>query len=162
MRVQLIGTVSSKEKAEVAISNGAWKTIDYTKEDVVKKVNEYTSGLMVPVVYDGVGKSTWEISLECLQQRGLMVSYGNASGPVTGVNLSVLAQHGSLYVTRPTLAAYIDTPEKLNKATSELFRLLEAGIFHADDDQIFPLEKAAEAHTELLNRNRIGGLILVP
>ncbi|MCS6944546.1 MAG: quinone oxidoreductase, partial [Sutterellaceae bacterium] len=101
--VKLIGTVSSPEKAALAKKHGAWATIDYTKEDFAERLKELTGGQKCPVVYDGVGKDTWEKSLDCLQPRGLMVSFGNASGPVTGVNLSILAQKGSLFVTRPTL-----------------------------------------------------------
>ncbi len=101
--VKVIGTVGSPEKAALAKQHGAWQTIDYSREDVVARVLELTDGKKVPVVYDGVGKDTWEESLDCLQPRGLMVSFGSASGPVTGVSLGILATKGSLYVTRPTL-----------------------------------------------------------
>lgn len=160
--VNLIGTVSSKEKADIAIKNGAFKTINYTTEDIIQKVLEFNNGKKLPVVYDGVGKSTWEASLHCLQPRGLMVSYGNASGPVTGVDLGILSKLGSLYVTRPSLSAYVSTPESLNKAANELFKLVADGILRVEEDQIFPLEKAKEAHMTLLDRKRIGGIILVP
>ena len=99
--VKLIGTVSSPEKAALAKKHGAWETIDYTKENFVERVMQLTKGAKLPVVYDGVGKDTWEGSLDCIQPRGLMVSFGNASGAVTGVNLGILAAKGSLFVTRP-------------------------------------------------------------
>ena len=108
--VQLIGTVSSPKKAALAKKLGAWATIDYSHEDVAQRVLELTDGKKCPVVYDGVGKDTWLTSLDCLSLRGLMVSFGNASGAVTGVNLGILSQKGSLYVTRPTLASYANTP----------------------------------------------------
>src|SRR5690606_33607705 len=97
--VKLIGTVSTPEKAALAKANGAWEVIDYSRENVAERVLELTDGRKVPVVYDGVGKDTWSTSLDCLEPRGLMVSFGNASGPVEGVNLGVLAAKGSLFVT---------------------------------------------------------------
>lgn len=105
--VKLIGTVSSDEKAALAKAHGAWATINYAKENFVERVRELTGGAKCPVVFDGVGKDTWEGSLDCLQPRGLMVSFGNASGAVAGVNLGILAQKGSLFVTRPTLATHV-------------------------------------------------------
>lgn len=124
---KLIGTVSSDEKAEAARKAGAWEVINYVSDNVPQKVLELTEGDKVPVVYDGIGKSTWEISLDCLSPRGLMVSFGNASGPVTGVNLAILSQKGSLFVTRPILAHYVSTPEELTAAADELFSLMRAG-----------------------------------
>ncbi len=110
--VQLIGTVSSPEKARLARQHGAWKTIDYSHENVARRVLELTDGKKCPVVYDSVGKDTWETSLDCVAPRGLLVSFGNASGPVTGVNLGILSQKGSLYVTRYRPWAATPIPRK--------------------------------------------------
>lgn len=160
--VKLIGTVSSKEKAEIAKAHGAWETINYTNEDVVKRVLELTNGAKVPVVYDGVGKDTWETSLDCLSSRGLMVSFGNASGPVTGVNLGVLGNKGSLYVTRPMLWSHVDTPEKLQASSNELFDLVIKKEIKIDISKTYPLANAALAHQDLQSRKTTGGLILIP
>ena len=143
--VKLIGTVGSAEKAELAISNGAWATIDYTRENVVERVRELTDGAMVPVVYDSVGKDTWETSLDCLQKRGLMVSFGNSSGAVEGVNIGILNQKGSLFVTRPSLNGYADTRERFEAMCQDLFGVLESGQVKVNVAQRFPLEKAGEA-----------------
>ena len=160
--VKLIGTVSSPQKAELALRNGAWKVIDYSCEDVPKRVMELTSGQKVPVVYDGVGKSTWEASLDCLQPRGLMVSYGNASGPVDGVNLGILATKGSLYLTRPTLADYVGTQQKLAAAAKDLFDLVAKGDLSIQIDQRFSLHDAASAHEALASRRTTGATVLLP
>lgn len=160
--VKLIGTVSSKEKGELALQNGATHYINYTTEDVRKRVLELTDNKKVKVVYDSVGKDTWEISLDCLEPRGLMVSFGNASGPVTGVSLNILSQKGSLYVTRPVLATHIATREKLVASSQELFDLVEKGIIKIQVGQKFPLEKVQEAHTELESRRTTGSTILLP
>lgn len=157
---KLIGTVSSPEKAAIARAHGAWATINYTNENVVERVLELTNGRKVPVVYDGVGKDTWEISLDCLQPRGLMVSYGNASGPVTGVNLGVLATKGSLYVTRPSLGAHVDTLEKMQAAAGELFQMITSKKIKVQIDQRFPLEEVADAHIALASRKTTGATIL--
>lgn len=160
--VKLIGTVSSPEKAALAHKHGAWKTIDYTKENIVERVSELTGGAKVPVVYDGVGKDTWEASLDCLQPRGLMVSYGNASGPVTGVNLGILATKGSLYVTRPTLGTHVSTREKVEAATRELFEMVTSGKLRFDVAQTYPLAEVAKAHQDLVARKTTGSIVLLP
>lgn len=159
---KLIGTTSSEDKAQIAKLWGAWEMIDYTKENVPEKVFSLTQGKKVPVVYDGVGKDTWEASLDCLQPKGLMVSFGNASGPVTGVNLGQLAQKGSLFVTRPILGHYVDTLPKLMEASSDLFSLIGEGVIKGDKVTEFPLIDVVSAHKELLNRSRVGGMILIP
>lgn len=159
--VNLIGTVSSEEKAALAFKNGASHIINYSHEDIVKRVLEITNGKKVPVVYDGVGKSTWEKSLDCLAPRGLMVSFGNASGAVTGVNLGILAQKGSLYVTRPTLGAYIETREKLQEAANELFDLVKRKIITLEIHE-YPLEEVKKAHEDLESRKTSGSSILIP
>jgi NADPH:quinone reductase len=160
--VKLIGTVGSPEKARIALDHGAWKTIDYSKEDFVARVRELTGGQKVPVVYDGVGKDTWEGSLDCLQPRGLMVSYGSASGAVTGVNLVILAQKGSLFVTRPTLGTHIATHEKLAAAAQELFGLMTSGKIRVDIGRTYPLAQAAQAHADLEARRTTGSCVLIP
>ncbi len=160
--VKLIGTVSSEEKATLAKEHGAWATIDYTKENFVERVKELTGGAKVPVVYDGVGKDTWEGSLDCLQPRGLMVSFGNASGAVTGVNLVVLAAKGSLFVTRPTLMTHITPRRKLEEASEELFDLMLKGKIKVEIDQRYPLADAARAHQDLAARRTTGSTVLVP
>jgi NADPH2:quinone reductase len=160
--VRLIGTVSSPEKARLAQDHGAWRTIDYTREDTVARVRELTAGAGVPVVYDGVGKDTWERSLDCLEPRGLMVSFGNASGPVAGVNLGILAQKGSLYLTRPTLATHISTPDKLRAAADELFSLMASGDISLEVGRRYPLAQAAQAQEDLAARRTTGSCVLIP
>ncbi|WP_397450723.1 NADPH:quinone reductase [Pseudomonas sp. NA-150] len=158
---KLIGTVSSAEKAAHAKSLGAWETIDYSKDDVVKRVLELTGGKKCPVVYDGVGQDTWLTSLDCLAPRGLLVSFGNASGPVSGVNLQILAQKGSLYVTRPTLGTYA-TADNLQGMADELFAMLTSGKVKVDDIKQYALKDAATAQTELSARRTTGSTILIP
>jgi NADPH2:quinone reductase len=160
--VKLIGTVSSPEKAAAAKKHGAWATIDYTKENFVERVKELTTGEKVPVVYDGVGKDTWEGSLDCLQRRGLMVSFGNASGPVTGVNLGILAQKGSLFVTRPTLMHHITPRARLEASAEELFDLMTRGKIKVEIDQRYKLADAAAAHRDLASRRTTGSSVLLP
>lgn len=160
MGVRVIGTASSAEKTQMAKENGAWETINYSTEDVVQRVRELTDGAMVPVVYDGVGKATWEISLKCLRPRGLLVSFGNASGAVTGVNLGVLAQHGSLYVTRPILASFVPTLETMQAAADDLFTQIVEGNIKVDIGQRFPLRDVAKAHEALASRKTVGSTIL--
>ena len=160
--VKLIGTVGSEEKANIARARGAWQIIDYRREDLVARVLEFTGGAKVPVVYDGVGKDTWERSLDCLQPRGLMVSYGSASGPVTGVNLAILAQKGSLFVTRPTLATHIATRAKLEEASRELFAHMASGAIRIDVERSYPLAQVAQAHADLAARRTTGSCVLIP
>ncbi|ANN67733.1 quinone oxidoreductase family protein [Bordetella bronchialis] len=158
--VKLIGTVSSPEKAELAREHGAWQTIDYSRENVVERVLELTGGKKVPVVYDGVGKDTWDISLDCIEPRGLMVSFGNASGPITGVNVGILNQKGSLYLTRPSLAIHVNTPAKLKAASDELFDLVLKKKIRMRIDQRYPLEQAADAQAALASRKTTGATVL--
>ena len=160
--VTLIGTAGGAEKCALARKAGAAHVIDYNSEDVVARVMEITDGRKVPVVYDGVGKSTFETSLDCLAPRGLLVSFGNASGPVTGVNLGVLAAKGSLYVTRPTLATYTATPEALRACADDLFAQVASGAVKADIRQRFPLAEAAQAHRDLEARKTVGATLLIP
>jgi NADPH2:quinone reductase len=160
--VKLIGTVGSPQKAALAKKHGAWQTIDYTKENFVERVRELTNGAKLPVVYDGVGKDTWEGSLDCIQPRGLMVSFGNASGAVTGVNLGILAAKGSLFLTRPTLGTHIVPRTRLEESAEELFGMMASGKIKVDIEQRYPLADAARAHTDLAARKTVGSTILVP
>lgn len=160
--VRLIGTAGGPEKVAKAQALGAWAVIDYLSEDVPARVAELTEGRKCPVVYDGVGQATWAASLDCVATRGLLVSFGNASGAVTGVNLGILAQKGSLYVTRPTLATYADTPERTQAMADELFALVASGQIVIDIAQRFALADVAEAHRALAARETTGSTILLP
>jgi len=160
--VKMIGTVGSDDKAKLAREHGCTHTIVYTRENFVDRVKEITGGKGVPVVYDGVGKDTFPASLDCLQPRGMFVSYGNASGPVAAFNLGMLAQKGSLYATRPTLVNYATDRESLNAMASELFGMVRAGKIKADVRQTFALKDAAEAHRALQSRQTTGSTLLLP
>lgn len=158
---KVIATVGSAEKAEKAKAAGAWEVIDYSREDVAKRVLELTHGQKCPVVYDGVGKDTWETSLDCVAPRGLLVSFGNASGAVTGVNLGVLASKGSLYVTRPTLGTYA-VPGALQGMADELFEMVASGKVKVEIHQRYRLDEAAQAHRDLSGRKTTGSTVLLP
>lgn len=160
--VRLIGTAGSDEKCALAKAHGAWETINYAKENFVDRVKELTKGAKVPVVYDGVGKDTWERSLDCLQPRGLMVSFGNSSGAVTGVALGLLAAKGSLFVTRPTLGTHIVPRKRLDESAEELFDMMTRGKVKVDIDQRYPLADAAKAHADLAGRKTTGSSVLTP
>ena len=161
---KLIGTVGSAQKAERAKQAGAWQIINYREENIVERLNAITDGKKVQVVYESVGKDTWEASLDCLQRRGLMVSFGNSSGPVTGVNLGILNQKGSLYVTRPSLQGYITTREELTEASNELFSLIASGVIKVDvaESQKYALSDARRAHEVLESRATQGSSLLLP
>lgn len=161
---KLIGTVGSAQKAQRAKQAGAWQVINYREENIVERLKEITEGKKVHVVYDSVGKDTWEASLDCLQRRGLMVSFGNSSGPVTGVNLGILNQKGSLYVTRPSLQGYITNRQELAEASSELFSLIASGAINVDvaDSQKYALTDARRAHEVLESRATEGSSLLLP
>lgn len=158
--VKVIGTASSAEKMALAKEHGAWEMINYRNEDVVARVIELSNGEKLPVVYDGVGKDTFETSLDCLKPRGLLVSYGNASGAVTGVNLGILAAKGSLYVTRPNVATYVSTRESMKEATDELFEQIVAGNIKVRIDQKVPLVEVAKAHEDLAAGRTTGSTVL--
>ena len=161
---KLIGTVGSAEKAQRAKQAGAWDIINYREENVGERVRELTGGKKLRVVYDSVGKDTWESSLDCLQRRGLMVSFGNSSGAVTGVNLGILNQKGSLYVTRPSLQGYITNREELDEASAELFSLIASGVIKVEvpESQRFALAAAQRAHETLESRATQGSSLLIP
>ncbi|MBV1829557.1 quinone oxidoreductase [Komagataeibacter sp. AV436] len=158
---RVIGVVSTPEKAALAKANGAADVIIGT-DNVVEQVRTLTEGRMLPVVYDSLGKATFETSLSCLRPRGLMVSYGNATGAVTGVDVGTLASHGSLYLTRPLLMTYIAQRAALEHAAHELFALVEKGVLTPRIGQSFALKDAAQAHTALESRKTTGSTILLP
>jgi NADPH2:quinone reductase len=160
--VNLIGTVGSREKAELAKAAGAAHVINYNDEDIVARVLEITNGEKVPVVYDSVGKDTFIRSLDCLQPRGLMVSFGNSSGAVPPFSLGELASRGSLYITRPSLAAYVATRPELEARAADLFGMVQSGKVNIDIRQRFPLADAAQAHIALEARRTTGSTILLP
>lgn len=158
---RVIGVVSTEAKAELARANGAADVIIGT-ENVADQVRDLTDGRMLKVVYDSIGKATFETSLSCLAPRGLMVSYGNASGAVTGVDVGTLAAHGSLYLTRPLLMTYIAQRPALLHAARELFGLVEKGVIKPLIGQSFALKDAAQAHIALESRKTTGSTILLP
>ena len=157
-----IGTVGSPEKVQLAKAHGCKHVINYSTENFVEKVKEITKGKKLPVVYDAVGKSTWEGSLDCLQPRGLIVSFGNASGPVPPVNLGILSTKGSLYVTRPTLGTYIAARADLVKRSNDLFNVVKSGKVKIETTARHTLEDAAQAHRDLEGRKTTGSVVLIP
>jgi NADPH2:quinone reductase len=160
--VTVIGTAGSDAKAELAKAHGCAHVINYRQENFVERVRELTDGVGVPVVYDSVGKDTWEGSLDCLQPRGMMVSFGNASGPVPPVNLVQLSQKGSLYVTRPTLVHYTATREDLLACAGDLFEQVLSGAVKIEVNHTYPLAEAAQAHRDLEARKTTGSTVLLP
>ncbi len=158
----VIGTVGSPEKAELARAHGCDHPINYREESFVERVKEITGGRGVPVVYDSIGKDTWDDSLDCLQPLGLMVTFGNASGPVPPVNLGILGQKGSLYVTRPTLMTYTAKREDLEASAKALFDVVLSGAVKIEVHQTYPLAEAAQAHRDLEGRKTTGSTILLP
>lgn len=156
----VIGTVSTDEKAALARAHGCDHPIVYTREDFVAEVDRITEGRKLPVVYDSVGRDTFMRSLDCLAPRGIMVSFGNASGPVDPISPLVLSQKGSLFLTRPTLFHYVATREELESAAGELFEMLTSGKVKIELNQRFPLKDAAEAHRALEARKTTGSTVL--
>lgn len=160
--VNLIGTAGSNEKAALAKQHGAAHVINYRTEDVVQRVLAITNGEKVPVVYDSVGKDMFTRSLDCLRPRGLMVSFGNSSGPVPPVALGELAARGSLYITRPTLQSYAATRAQREAMAADLFDVVASGKVSIEIHQRFPLADAAQAHIALEGRRTTGKTILLP
>jgi NADPH2:quinone reductase len=158
----VIGTVGSEEKAELARAHGCDHPIRYDQEDLVARVRELTGGKGVPVVYDSVGQSTFEKSLDCLAPLGMLVSFGQSSGAIPPVNLGILSQKGSLYVTRPTLMTYTAARSDLVAAAKELFEVVASGAVRIEVNQRFPLREAAAAHRALEGRKTTGSTILQP
>jgi NADPH2:quinone reductase len=156
----VIGTVGSDEKAELARAHGCDHPIVYTRQDFVAEVERITGGAKMPVVYDGVGRDTFMKSLECLARRGMMVSFGNASGPVDPFPATLLAQKGSLFLTRPTLYDYVIKREELEQSAAELFDVVASGKVKIEVKQRFALRDAAEAHRALEARETSGSTVL--
>jgi len=159
---EVIGTMGSDEKAELARRHGCDHTIVYTREDFVERVREITGGDGVPVVYDSVGRATWEGSLDCLRPLGMMVTFGNASGPVPAFEPGILALKGSLFVTRPTLFSYAARREDLLAMAGELFEVMGSGAVRASVNQTYRLAEAADAHRALEARQTTGSTVLLP
>jgi len=156
----VIGTVGTEEKAELARAHGCAHPIVYSKQDFVAEVKRITDGEKLPVVYDSVGRDTFMKSLDCLKIRGLMVSFGNASGAPEPIPPNLLAQKGSLYLTRPTLFHYVATREQLEQSAGELFDMVQSGKVKIEVKQRFALKDAAEAHRQLEARKTSGSTIL--
>jgi len=157
----VIGTVGSKDKAELARKNGAQHTILYREEDFPAKVKEITGGKMCEVVYDGVGKATFPASLDCLKPLGMFVSFGSASGQIEAFNINILQTKGSLFATRPTLNTYAAKREDLLKMASELFQVAGSGAVKIPVNQKYPLKDAQKAHRDLESRATTGSSILL-
>jgi NADPH2:quinone reductase len=156
----VIGTVGTQAKAELARAHGCAHPIVYSRQNFVAEVSKITAGQKLPVVYDSVGRDTFLKSLDCLKVRGLMVSFGNASGPPEPIPPNLLAQKGSLYLTRPTLFHYIATREQLEQSAGELFEMVSTGKIKVEVKQRFALKDAAEAHRQLEARKTTGSTIL--
>jgi NADPH2:quinone reductase len=160
--VTVIGTVGSDDKIALAKENGAAHVLNTRTDDWVKRVRELTDGEGVPVVYDSIGKDTWAGSLDCLAVRGMMVSFGNASGAVPAFEPGILSAKGSLYLTRPTLFHYTRTPQELQQTADDLFAVIASGAVKIQINQRFALADAAKAHEALHSRATTGATILVP
>ncbi|HEX4327760.1 MAG TPA: quinone oxidoreductase [Burkholderiales bacterium] len=160
--VTVIGTVSSAEKAALAKAHGCTHTINYTTEDFTAKVKELTGGKGVPVVYDSIGKDTWEGSLNCLQPLGHMITFGNASGPVPPVTLSILSAKGSIYVQRPTLNTYASRRDWLEEMAGDLMEAVTSGKVKIEINQRVALKDAGQAQAALEARKTTGCTVLMP
>ena len=157
----VIGTVGSDEKADLARAHGCDHPVVYTRQDFVAEVERITEGAKLPVVYDGVGRDTFMKSLDCLHRRGMMASFGNASGPVEPFPPTILAQKGSLFLTRPTMYDYVATREELETAAKDLFDMVASGKVKIEVKQSFALKDAAEAHRALEARKTSGSTVLI-
>ena len=158
----VIGTVGSDDKAELARAHGCHHVVVYTRENFVERVRELTDGQGVAVVYDSVGQATFMGSLDCLRPLGMMVSFGNASGPVQSFDPGLLAAKGSLFLTRPTLMTYTAQPADLAASAAELFEVVASGAVKVEIHQTYPLAEAAQAHRDLEARNTTGSTVLLP
>ena len=159
---KIIGTVGNDEKIQKAKTYGYDHIINYNKENFSKKVLEITSGKGVPVVYDGVGKNTLEGSLECLCTKGMMVSFGNASGALSPIDVPKLLQPKGLYFVRPAMQQYLSTREEINEASKTLFEKIESGKVKINIFKKYKLDDVVQAHTDLENRKIIGPAIIIP
>ena len=158
----MIGTVGSAEKAALAKANGYQHVINYREENVPERVLEITGGEKLPVVYDGVGRDTFDASLDCLRPRGLMVSFGNASGPPPPLELQTLSARGSLFITRPTLFSYVMTTEELRQGLGDVFARVVSGDVTVEINQRYPLAEVQQAHRDLEARLTTGSTVLLP
>jgi NADPH2:quinone reductase len=158
----VLGTVGTEEKAALARSKGCHYPIIYTKEDFVERVQEITKGEGVAVVYDSVGQATFMKSLDCLSPLGMMVSFGQASGPIDPLDLSILAAKGSLFLTRPSLMTYTASRADLLAHARDLLEVVENGAVRIEVAQSYPLSEAAQAHRDLENRQTTGSTVLIP
>ena len=159
---KVIGTVGSDEKVDIAKKNGCDFVINYSKENFAKKVMELTKGEGVPVIYDGVGKNTFEGSIECLKMRGMLVSFGNSSGPITNIDVKKMIQPKSLYFTRPTMFHYLATKNEIREGTEKLFEKIKLGIIKIDIFKKYNLEDVVQAHKDLEDRKIIGPSVIIP
>ena len=159
---KVIGTVGSDEKVKIAKKNGCDLVINYSKDDFGKKVKEFTNGKGVPVVYDGVGKNTFAGSMECLQTRGMMVSFGNASGPVENIEIKKMIQPKGLFFTRPSIAHYISQRDELIEASNKVFEQVKFGKVKIKIFKKYELGDAVQSHIDLESRKIIGPAILIP
>ena len=158
----VIGTVGSDEKAAVAQAHGCEHVIMSNREDIAKRVREITGGAGVPVVYDSVGKDTFLSSLDCLRPLGLMVSFGNSSGKVTPIDIGILSQKGSLYLTRPTLATYTATRADLEATAREVFDVIREGKVKVEVRHTYPLADAERVHRDLEGHRTVGSIVMIP
>jgi len=158
----VIGTVGSDEKGALAKAHGCDHVINYSKENFAERVKALTGGKGVPVVYDSVGKTTWEGSLDCLRPLGMMVSFGNASGAVAPVNIGILAQKGSLYLTRPTLVTYTSSRADLEATSKSLFDVVKSGKVKIEITARYKMADVAQCHRDLEGRKTTGSVILLP
>ena len=159
---KLIGTVGSEEKVEIAKKNGCDHVINYSKENFPKKVLELTNGIGVPVVYDGVGKDTLEESIECLKVRGMMVSFGNASGLLSEINVQKMIQPKGLFFTRPSMGQYLGTKNELDEASKMLFEKIGSGKIKINIFKKYKLDDIVQAHIDLENRKITGPAVIIP
>ena len=159
---KVIGTVGSDEKISIAKKNGCDFVINYSKEDFSKKVLEITKGIGVPVVYDGVGKNTFSGSIECLKIRGMMVSFGNSSGPLTNIDVRKMIQPKGLYFTRPVMGQYLETKDEIKEGADKLFEKIKLGKVKVEIFKKYKLEDVVQAHKDLEARKIIGPAIIVP
>lgn len=158
----VIGTAGSAEKVELALAHGYDHVIDYSRENFADRVREITGGKGVDVVYDSVGKDTFPHSLDCLKPRGMWVTFGQSSGPIENFNLAILNQKGSLYATRPSLFAYVSTPEELRGSAGALFAVVQSNKVRINVHQTYPLVDAGRAHSDLEARRTSGTTLLIP
>ena len=158
----VIGTVGDDDKAELARQNGCDHVINYQRENFIERVREITGRRGVRVVYDSVGRDTFSGSLDCLEPRGLLVSFGQSSGVVPPFDILQLSAKGSLFLTRPVLGAYVSTPEELQEAADDLFFMVMSGVLRIAINHIYPLTEAVQAHRDLEARKTSGSSVLIP